>query len=93
VNNDKTYNLKIFQSHSYAGAIASDTLTNVDTSPGKQILLAVIANGNTITMYVNHQQVASVQDSTYSQGQVGVAAEDVSGPTEVAFSNARVWTL
>jgi hypothetical protein len=39
------------------------------------------------------QLVTSVNDTTLVHGQVGVVAEDVSHPTEVAFSNARVRTF
>jgi len=56
-------------------------------------LIAVVAKGNSITLYVNGQNIGSVSDSTYSQGEIGVAADDVSNPTEVVFSNAKVWTF
>jgi len=59
-------------------------------------LVAVVVTGTTITLFVNHQQVASVNDSTFSHGQVGVVASPFANaghPTEVVYSNARVWTL
>jgi eukaryotic-like serine/threonine-protein kinase len=52
-------------------------------------LIAVVANGSTIDLYVNGQMIDSVTDSTLSQGYVGVAA---STSTEATFSNALVWT-
>ncbi len=59
-------------------------------------LVAVVAQGSSITLYVNHQSIASVTDSTYSHGQIGF----IVGPfgnsghsTEAIFSNAKVWTL
>ena len=56
-------------------------------------LLAVVAHGNTIDLYVNHQSLASVTNGSYDAGEVGVAAAYETGITEVAFSNAEVWTL
>jgi len=54
-------------------------------------LIAVVANGSHLDMYVNQQNIASVNDSTYSQGLVGFVAENDSGPSEAVFSNAKVW--
>ena len=55
-------------------------------------LLAVVASGRTIDLYVNHQKIDSVHDSSYSQGQIGVSAIDLKSPTEVVFRDAKVWT-
>lgn len=62
----------------------------------KPNLVAVVAIGNTITLYVNHQQIASVTDSTSSQGLIGLVVSSYAPgvyPTEVAYSNAKVWTF
>ncbi len=56
-------------------------------------LVAVLVIGNAITLYVNQQKIGSVTDNTFSQGQIGVMAYDISNPTEVVYSNAKVWTL
>jgi eukaryotic-like serine/threonine-protein kinase len=63
---------------------------------GKTNTIAVVAQGNTITLHVNHQQIASVTDSTSSHGLIGlVVSSHAPGGylTEVAYSNARVWTF
>ncbi len=59
-------------------------------------LVAVVAIGNTITLYVNNQKIASATDSTYSHGAIGVAASAFATnghPTEVVYSNAKVWMV
>ncbi len=59
-------------------------------------LLAVVANGSTFTIYVNHHPITSFNDSTFRQGQIGVVASPLGTnghPTEVVFSNAKVWTF
>ena len=56
-------------------------------------VLAVVANGHGITLYVNNQQIASINDSSYNKGQIGVIAYPYSDPTEVIYTNAKVWTF
>jgi hypothetical protein len=59
-------------------------------------LLAVVANGDHITVYVNQHQVASVTNNRYSSGKIGVGAisslTGTQGPTDVAYNDAKVWT-
>jgi len=62
----------------------------------KTNIIAVGAQGSTITLYVNGQLITSVTDSTFSHGQIGVAAVPFgtnAHPTTVAYSNAKVWTF
>src|SRR5262249_45977634 len=56
-------------------------------------LLAMAANGNTLSAYVNGQFVASVQDSTYTGNQLGLYGSASSPSFDVAASNVRVWKL
>ncbi len=56
-------------------------------------VVAIVANGKKIDLYVNQQLIESVNDSTYSYGKIAVAASQVSNPTEVVFNNAKVWML
>jgi len=56
--------------------------------------LAVVANGPTMTFYVNGQPVgAPAQDTTTIQGMIGVygQAGAAGGGIDVAYNNARVW--
>ncbi len=55
--------------------------------------VAVVANNNSIALYVNHQFITSAIDNTYSQGQIGVAADNDNSPTTVVIRIAKVWTL
>jgi hypothetical protein len=56
-------------------------------------LLAVVAQGSTIDLYVNGQSILQSTDSTTNNGLIGVAADSTDQPAEVAFSNVRVWML
>jgi eukaryotic-like serine/threonine-protein kinase len=56
-------------------------------------LIAVVALGNTFNLYVNNRHIDAVTDSTLSSGQIGLAAEEASNPTDVMFSNVSVWKM
>ncbi len=86
---------------SYSGSGPFKTLWHSDQGTGTPVLqglnasntLAVSANTPAITLYINRLQVAQINDSSFSQGQIGVTAESTGNPTEVKFSNAQVWTF
>jgi len=65
----------------------------INTGLNKSNLVAVVAKGSTIDLYVNNHKIDDVSDSTYGQGQIGVFAFDADvAPSEVVFSDAKVWT-
>jgi len=99
------YEFVIFQDGSYdfylvTGDSASDskTLTSgsnpaINHGLNQTNLIAVVAKGDTFMLYVNHQPIDKVTDSTYTGGRIGVVAYPNTNPTEVAFSNLKVWKL
>jgi serine/threonine protein kinase len=72
--------------------LRSGSSAAIKTALNQSNLVTIVASGSTIDLYVNSQKIDSVSDSSYSQGQVGVAATDLKSPTEVVFSDAKVWT-
>ncbi|HEU0003532.1 MAG TPA: serine/threonine-protein kinase [Ktedonobacteraceae bacterium] len=52
--------------------------------------IAVVAEGNTITLFVNMQIVDQVTDSTNTSGNIGLVAQDVNSTTYVSFSDAQI---
>ena len=54
--------------------------------------LTILAQGNQHSLYINGILITTIQDSDFSQGTVGVTAEDINSITEVRYQNARVWT-
>ena len=95
IGQDGSYSLQRYV-HAPANSfsqLAHDQSPFIKTGPGQTNLIAVVARGNNIDLYVNQQYLASVTDSTYSQGQIGLAAQSQGDPTEVAFSNAQVYAL
>jgi len=54
----------------------------------------VVANANTLYFYVNEHMIDHISDTNLSSGQIGIMARSYNNPpTEVAFSNAKVWLL
>jgi serine/threonine protein kinase len=64
----------------------------IHTGPDQSNVIAVVANGSSFDLYVNHQKIDSAHDATYSHGKIALTAEAFANPTEVVFSNAKVWT-
>ncbi len=57
-------------------------------------VLAVVANGPDIDLYVNYQHVAHVTDTTHPAGRISLsAATDAHSPCEASFRNVMLWTL
>ncbi len=72
--------------------LAGGSSSAIATGVGQTNTLAVVAQGSTLTIYVNKQKISSATDSTFTHGQIGVFADASNNPTEVAFNNAKVWT-
>ncbi len=70
--------------------LASSSNGAIKTGLNQSNVIAAVANGSTFDLYINHQMITSVNDSSYTQGQFGLSAE---GNTEAVYTNARMWTL
>lgn len=101
-NPNQYYDFSIRQDGSYnleaVNGSGGPTLTQGSSLAIKQglnqtNLIAVVAQGTNIALYANHQLLGTVTDSTYGRGLVGLYAVVYTQPTEVAFSNAKVWAL
>src|SRR5439155_12297698 len=67
---------------------------SVHTGLNQSNLVAIAAKGNIIDLYVNQRKIGSISDSTYSKGQIALAAgSHTSDLSEVVYSNAKVWKL
>ncbi len=78
------------QSHRLADGLSSAIQIEV----GQPNVLAVVANGMSIDLYVNQRHLTQVNDATYQAGRIGIAAATDAGiPNEAAFRNVMLWTL
>jgi hypothetical protein len=79
-------------SGSSARLLAGGSTPAIRTGLHQSNLVAVVTNGNTISLYANHQFITRVSDITYSEGDIGLFAYNDGTLVEGVFSNARVWT-
>ena len=96
VSQDGNYELFLCPKSACHDLVTTTSSSAIHQGLGQTNIIAVVAQGNTITLYVNHQQITSVTDGTYSHGQIGLVASPFANnghATEVAYSNAKVWTL
>mgnify|MGYP001168850598 CR=1 FL=1 len=106
--NNKFYRLYVDQQGGYGLLVSVDTTgtggnarnlkdgtaPQFNTGLGQTNTLGIVARGDQIALYINHQLVATITDSTYTHGQIGVTAATLSGSeTEVIYTNAKVWQL
>ncbi len=91
---DGAYDLYLYidSSGNTARTLLKSTSPVIHKGVNQANLLAVVTNGSQIDLYVNKQKVDSINDTTYKQGLFGVVANSLTGTTEVAYSNARIWT-
>jgi len=74
-------------------ALLSSTNGAINQGLNQTNVVTVVVKGRTFTLYVNQQEIDRVTDNTFSHGQIGVIAYDITHPTEVVYTNAKVWTL
>ena len=73
--------------------MASGYPASIHTGLNQSNLIAVVAQGNTITLFANNQRLATVSGNTLNSGQIAFIASSVGSPTEVEYSNAKLWAL
>ncbi len=96
VGQDGSYELLVCPSKTCHDLVKSSISSVIRQGLGQTNTVAVLVQGNTITLYVNNQKITSVTDSTLSHGEIGVVASPFTTgghATDVAYSNAKVWTL
>lgn len=102
-NTGKLYFFEVCQDGSYSFSryldftgnnvkdLAGGSSAAIATGLNQTNTIAVVAQGSSLTIYVNKQKLSSATDSSFTHGQVGVFADSSNKPTDVAFNNAKVW--
>jgi hypothetical protein len=93
IGQDSSYSLELVNGDKYSTLLTQNSNPAIHTGLNQTNLVAVVAQRNKITVYVNHQSLGSALDNTYTHGQLGVYAAVYTQITTVSFSNARVWKL
>jgi hypothetical protein len=103
--NSKYYLFRISQSGAYdlflyidnQGTHATNLLSGSTTlfKPGLNQMntITVVAQGGSLYFFINGQYLNSASNNMFPSGKIGVFGESNTNPTDVAFSNAEVWTI
>src|SRR5260370_41536450 len=78
----------------YGGTTQATTLNNglsltIATGAGQSNQVAVIANKNTLYLFINRQFITSIKDTTFRSRQISVVALDNTTPTQATFNNPQ----
>lgn len=91
---DQSYGLYVYHSSSGSNAPAVFAgASPIINGRNQQNLVTIIVRGSQITLFINKHYVDSGSDGTYKSGQIALLAESQNNATEVAYSNAQVWSL
>ncbi len=91
---DGSYSLYVYRNlNGDSTLLANASSATIKSGLNQPNVLAVTAQGGTLTLYVNRQKITSVTNTAYNQGQVGMVADSINNATGVVFSNARLWTV
>lgn len=73
--------------------LLDEPVSAVRTGYNQTNTLAVVANGNTLDLYVNKQKIGTYIDDTLADGMFALFAAASGNSTEVTFRNANIWRL
>jgi Domain of Unknown Function (DUF1080) len=73
--------------------VASGSSAYIQQGANQTNQLGVLAQGDTISLFVNGKYVDSATDTTYHSGQVGIYVDSDAGAVEGVFSDLQVWKL
>ncbi len=93
ISTDGAFRLDVDNREGFVRTLSQGTSPAIKIGHNQTNLITVIAQGPHLSLFVNKQYVTDVIDKTYSRGSIGVMAQDDYSPTNVAFTNAKVWLL
>lgn len=91
ISSTGNYAIQLFQNYNLSSTIAQAPSPAIITKAGQLNLLAVKVVNNTITIFINKQPIITINDTNFTQSDIGMIAEDISSPTDAIFSNVQVW--
>jgi hypothetical protein len=93
ISKDETYSLFVSKDDKQSTPIINDMSQAIKTGSDQTNILTVIAQGDTIYLYINKQFVNSTHDNSYTSGEIGVFAGNTGDTTDIAFNQVRIWKL
>lgn len=95
IGQNGSYNLFLYQGikGQQGELLQTGHSSTINTGLNQTNLIAVLANGNNLYLYINKHFVTSISDSTSRSGLIGIIALPNNNPTEVVANNVQVWKL
>ncbi len=87
------YSLDVYKSNNYLKSVSNGSSSVFKSGLNQSNLITVVARGGNFYLYINGQFVARGSDTSNSAGSIGLLAGDDTHPTEVAFSDLKVWSI
>lgn len=93
ISQEGNYVLYIFDTRAPFGHILTGgSSPAIKAGPGQSNRIGVVAMRHWLGLYVNQQKIYNINDSTYSNGEIGFATGGWGASGVATFSNANVWT-
>lgn len=93
VDQSGQYSFDVYKGNNYLKTVSNSSGSAFKKGLNQSNLLTVVARSSNFYLYMNGQFVARWSDASYSAGGIGLLAGDNTHPTEVAFSDLRVWSI
>lgn len=92
-----SYDLYSYTSNNPVQTLISSSSSAINAGLNQTNTVAIVANGSSLDLYVNHQKINHIDNSTTDcmpNGicQIGLAVISYNSGTEVAYSSARAWS-
>jgi len=93
VNSNGTFSLDKFVGNE-ENLLLDDTIESYSSSRWKRTKLGLLVQGSKITMLVDDQIMAQVNDASLAEGDLALVAKSSSdGPVQISFDNLKMWDL
>jgi hypothetical protein len=96
IDRSGTYTLmtSVDDTRTHDSVLHKGTSSFIKTGLNQVNLLAVIARGRTIYVYINQQYITSASDRTYRAGHIGFfGGNTTTAPADVLFRHVQVWNV
>jgi serine/threonine protein kinase len=93
IKGDSSYGLDLYKADDHSPQATLKRGGSSAIKANQPNLIAIVARGKQLDLYINQQRVASLEDTHASKGFVGLGAESDLTPAEATFDSARAWKL
>ena len=90
---DGSYNLTAKTDPTTGNTLRTGMITGFITGFNHPHTIGIVARGSQISIYVDHNQIIQLSDTTYASGTIGMISRYGTSNTTADYTNAKVWQL